>query len=130
MKESGGFAAARKAKICCTGNLCSKYSMNFVACLSECVPRTKISFPLVAHECVFDTKDVSEMEICHKRLLCYYYATTIYQMHGKGNRITLPACVVQAAREKCPKIYIDNSDNGGNVRECFMVALIFTSYVL
>jgi hypothetical protein len=22
MKESGGFAAARKAKICCTGNYC------------------------------------------------------------------------------------------------------------
>ena len=113
MKESGGFAAARKAKICCTGNLCSKYSMNFVACLSECVPLDQISFPLVAHECGFDTKDVSEMENCHKRLL----ATTIYQMHGKGNRITLPACVVQAVREKYPKIYIDHSDNGGKTDE-------------
>ena len=80
--------------------------MNFAACLSECVPTPdQISPPLVACECV----------------LCYYYY---------AQQQALPACVVQAAREKCPKIYIDNSDNGGNVRECFMVALIFTSYVL
>jgi hypothetical protein len=38
-------------------------------------------------------------------------------MHGKGNRITLPACVVQAVREKYPKIYIDHSDNGGETDE-------------
>ena len=29
MKESGGFAAAGAAKICCMGSLCSKYSMPF-----------------------------------------------------------------------------------------------------
>jgi hypothetical protein len=87
MKESGGFAGQGQQKY-----VAWEACVRSIQCLSvsECVPPDQISLPLVACECVFVTKDVSEMKNHHERFLCYYYyATTIYQKHGKGNRITL-----------------------------------------
>ena len=36
-------------------------------------------------------------------LLFYWYATNIYQYHGKGNRIILPLCLKSAIRARFPE---------------------------
>lgn len=89
---------------CCNGQLCSQHGVEFVVCLTECVPTVQsVSLALIARECVFVTKKLSEMTPSDKRfLLYYYYATTIYQFHGKGNRVELPECLKNAVRTLYP----------------------------
>mmetsp|Transcript_1260 Transcript_1260/g.2682 ORF Transcript_1260/g.2682 Transcript_1260/m.2682 type:complete len:166 (+) Transcript_1260:276-773(+) len=87
----------------CDGELCSKHGVEFVACLTECVPVESISLPLVARECVFATRNLEDMTPSDRRfLLYYYYATTIYQFHGKGNRVELPECLKRTVRALHP----------------------------
>lgn len=70
----------------CNGEQCSKHGVEFVMCLTKCVPVETVSLALVARDCVFATRALNEMSPSDKRfLLYYYYATTIYQFHGKGN---------------------------------------------
>ena len=87
----------------CNGDLCSKHGVEFVTCLTECVPVESISLPLVARECVFATRKLEDMTSSEKIfLLYYYYATTIYQFYGKGNQVELPECVKRAVRALHP----------------------------
>ena len=87
----------------CHGEWCSQHGVEFVTCLTVCVPVNSVSIPLVARECVFATQKFSNMIARDKRfLLYYYYATTIYQFHGKGNRVELPECLKRAVRELHP----------------------------
>ena len=87
----------------CTGNLCSTNGLHFVVCLSKCVPIEKVCLEKVASECVFVDRDLKDMEMRHKRFLVYYYyATSVYQFRGRGNRVELPKCIVSAVREKYP----------------------------
>ncbi|KAL7524915.1 hypothetical protein ACHAXR_001740 [Thalassiosira sp. AJA248-18] len=58
---------------------------------------------MVARECVFANKDVELMSPSEKRFLLYYYfATTVYQFRGKGNRVELPECLKEAVRALYP----------------------------
>ena len=58
---------------------------------------------MVARECVYANKDVGVMSQSEKRFLVYYYyATTVYQFRGKGNRVELPDCLKQAVRALYP----------------------------
>ena len=67
-----------------------------------------ISLDLIARDCVFATRVVSEMSNSDKRfLLYYYYATTVYQFHGKGNRVELPECLKTAVQTMYPPENID-----------------------
>ena len=67
-----------------------------------------ISLELIARDCVFATREVGEMSNSDKRfLLYYYYATTVYQFHGKGNRVELPECLKTAVRALYPPEDID-----------------------
>ncbi|KAL7527143.1 hypothetical protein ACHAXR_001827 [Thalassiosira sp. AJA248-18] len=87
----------------CQGELCSQHGVEFVVCLTECVPVESVSLPMVARECVFANKDVEMMSQSEKRFLLYYYfATTVYQFRGKGNRVELPECLKLAVRALYP----------------------------
>lgn len=87
----------------CSGQLCSKHGLNFSVCLAKCVPIEGISLARVAKECVFVTKEFKDMTNKNKRfLLYYYYATSVYQFHGAGNRIELPECIVSRVRQAYP----------------------------
>ncbi|KAL7545350.1 hypothetical protein ACHAWF_015516 [Thalassiosira exigua] len=87
----------------CNGELCSQHGVEFITCLTRCIPVQSVSLPSVARECVFVTKKHADMTPRDKRfLLYYYYATTIYQFHGKGNRVELPECLKRAVREHHP----------------------------
>ena len=96
--------AAKPAPGCnCGGKLCSKYGLSFIVCLTECIPVESISLELVIRDCVFATKTLEEMTNSDKRfLLYYYYATSVYQFHGKGNRVELPNCLIAAVRALYP----------------------------
>ena len=81
----------------------------------ECVLKT---FPLnrLELEELFESNhyvtksSVSSLTAGNKRFLHYYwYATNIFLYHGKGNRVELPHCVVDAIREKYP-------EKGGNYK--------------
>lgn len=96
----------------CTGNLCSMHGVDFVVCLTECQPVHKVSLPLVARGCVFATREIGEMSQSDKRfLLYYYYATTVYQFHGKGNRVQLPECLKKAVRDLYPDEELEFNNN-------------------
>jgi len=87
----------------CTGDLCSKHGIAFAVCLARSVPIKNVSIAKVAKECVFVDRELKDMANNHKCfLLYYYYATSVYQFHGKGNRVELPDCIVSAVRRAYP----------------------------
>ena len=87
----------------CGGRFCSNHGIDFIACICKCVPLESISKERVARECVFATKDYKDMNNKNKRFLLYYfYATSVYQFHGKGNRVVLPHCLVSSIRKANP----------------------------
>ena len=87
----------------CTGNLCSKNGVEFLTCLATFVPVKFISLELVARECVFATKELSDMLPNKEKNVCYYFhSITIYQFRGKVNRVELPECVKLAVRKLYP----------------------------
>lgn len=87
----------------CDGNMCSNYGVEFACCITTCIPVSSISLALVANNCVFATKEVSNMSQSEKRfLLYYYYATTVYQFRGAGNRVDLPQCLKESVRAAYP----------------------------
>ncbi|KAL7547930.1 hypothetical protein ACHAWF_011205 [Thalassiosira exigua] len=89
----------------CSGELCSKYGVEFVTCLTECIPVQEVSLSLVARECFFATRSLEMMTPRDKRFLFYYYyATTVYQFHGRGNRVELPECLKMAVRQLYPDV--------------------------
>ena len=93
----------------CNGELCSKEGVEFVVCITKCIRPESISLPMVARDCVFATREVRDMSPNDKRfLLYYYYATTVYQFHGAGNRVVLPDCLKGAVRELYPKPNFQN----------------------
>ena len=95
--------AATVSNCKCTGNLCSQHGIDFVVCLTKCVPISGLSLEKIARECVFVNKELKDMKNNNKRfLLYYYYATSVYQFHGRGNRVVLPECLVTAIRNEYP----------------------------
>ena len=106
-------AATEEEQNCdCTGNLCSIHGTEFVVCLTQCVPVSEASLPLVARGCVFATREFEDMSQSDKRFLLYYhYATTVYQFHGKDNRIQLPECLKKAIRDSYPDEQLESSIN-------------------
>ena len=101
---SGKATGVDSAGVCdCGERLCSKHGIYFSVCLSKCVPVENMSLAKVAWECLFVTKEPKEMLPNHFRFLCYYYyVTSAYQFHEKGNRVDLPDCIVAAIFEKYP----------------------------
>ncbi len=83
--------------------MCSKHSAKFVICITKYVPLDSISLDMVSWDYTFDDKDIKNMIPSDKRfLLYYYYATTVYQFHGSGNRVELPECLKTVIRSKYP----------------------------
>ena len=103
-QNAKGVSREEGADACdCRGQLCSKHGVSFAVCVSKCVPVEKLSLTRVARECVFVDRELKNMEPNHLRFLCYwYYATSVYQFHGKGNRVVLPDCIINAIRKKYP----------------------------
>ena len=89
----------------CGGEQCSKYGVSFENCIVTCIPIDDVALQIVADECVFARKDnIEEMEPKEKRFLFYYYyATSVYQFHGSGNRVDLPKCLLTAIRNAFPE---------------------------
>ena len=87
----------------CYGNTCSKHDVEFVACLTKCIPLENVSLERIARECVFFDREPKYMENRHKLFLCYYYyATSMHQFHGRENRVELPECLVSTITNGCP----------------------------
>ena len=88
---------------CVCDGQCLKHNVSFVVCIMQCIPVQSISLSMVARECVFATNNVEEMTQNKQQLLVYYYyGTTIYQFHGKGNRVELPEYLKMAVRALYP----------------------------
>ena len=88
----------------CSGKVCSNHGIQFVVCVTECIPVADVSLTAVAKECVFATKPVPDMNPKEKRFLLYYwYATSVYQFRGKGNQVNLPNCLVWAIHALYPE---------------------------
>jgi hypothetical protein len=88
----------------CNGQVCSNHGIQFVVCVTECIPVADVSLTAVAKECVFATKPVPDMNPKEKRFLLYYwYATSVYQFRGKGNQVNLPNCLVWAIHALYPE---------------------------
>jgi hypothetical protein len=86
-----------------SGEVCSNYGIQFVVCVTECIPVTDVSLLAAAKECVFATKPVRDMTLKEKIFLLYYwYATSVYQFRGKGNRVNLPNFLVWVIRALYP----------------------------
>jgi len=101
-------ATLQASKPICNGCLCSKHGVAFDLCLSKIIPPETVPLPIVARDCVFANMEVEDMSNSNKRfLLYYYYATTVYQFHGAGNRIDLPECVIYAVRDLYKRDNID-----------------------
>ncbi|EJK66323.1 hypothetical protein THAOC_12765 [Thalassiosira oceanica] len=116
----------RTIPVCqCDGTHCSKHGVHFIQCVTKCMPVSSVSLELVARDCCYATKAVAEMTNSEKRfLLYYYYATSVYQFCGKGNRVQLPECLIAAVRGLYPpeknskfslkevekSVYISNGD--------------------
>lgn len=67
------------------------------------MPVNTLSLENIASECVFVSKEVKDMTPSNKLfILYYYYATSVYQFHGKGNRVELPKCIVPEIRRVYP----------------------------
>ena len=99
----GDKASTNKNDCKCNGNLCSKHDIDFAVCLATCIPLADISLERIARECVFVDRELKDMENRHKRFLYYYYyATSVYQFHGRGNRVELPDCIVSVIRNAYP----------------------------
>ena len=89
----------------CNGGECSKHGVVFVTCITECIPVGRVPLAFVARECVFATRKIDEMTPSDKRfLIYYYYTTTVYQFHGRGNRVELPECIKRAVRSLHPNV--------------------------
>ena len=111
MLPTTGTDPSEKEQPCCDGSRCSKHGVSFDLCLCQLIPPDAVPLPIVARECVFTTMEVKDMQPNHKRfLLYYYYATTIYQFHGAGNRVELPECVIYAVRKLFPSEVVDMTD--------------------
>jgi len=92
----------------CNGSLCSKHGVEFITCITKCIPIRSVSLELTARDCIFVSKTVDEMSRSEKRFLVYYYfATTIYQFRGRGNRVELPECLLKAVRASYPSIELE-----------------------
>ena len=88
-EESGGACG-------CGGRLCSIHGVSLAVCLSDSVPVKNVSLERVARECVFVNREMNKMAPNQRRFLCYwYYATSVYQFHGKGNCTESPDCIVK-----------------------------------
>ena len=97
----------------CTGRGCSIHNVQFAVCVRKCVPIKGVSLETVARECVFVDKEFKDMTPKNKRfLLYYYYATSVYQFHGKGNRVELPNCIVSEIKKAHPD-EVDQEEVGG-----------------
>ncbi len=108
MKKQPTDTTQLTSKPTCTGNLCTKCGVSFNVCLTELIPPSSISLELVARDCVFVTMEVDDMPDNYKRfLLYYYYATSVYQFHGSGNRIDLPLCLIWAIHKRFPVESVD-----------------------
>ena len=56
-----------------------------------CIPVKDMSLSLVARECTFATKELSDVLPNDKIFLCYYHhAIAMCQFRGKGNHVELP----------------------------------------
>jgi hypothetical protein len=85
----GKDAEANIPVIKCNGKVCSNHGIQFVACVTECIPVTDVFLTAVAKECVFTTKPVPDMTPKEKRFLLYYwYATSVYNLEGGATKST------------------------------------------
>lgn len=90
--------------VCASDNrLCSKYGTSFKRCVCNTIPVNEIELEDVSEDCYFVTKIVAKMQHNEKRCLLYWwYATNVYQIVGKGNRVKLPDCLIHAIRSRFP----------------------------
>jgi len=86
--------------------LCSLYGVGFDKCICQSIRPEDLSENIqeIAEDCHFVTKDVASFTNSDKRfVLCWYYATNVYCICGKGKRKPLPACLVRAIRNLHPE---------------------------
>jgi hypothetical protein len=90
---------------CCTAEnrICSKYMLEFAVCICEAHPVAELVLHEIAKDCCFVSESVCGMTNREKRFLIYWwYATNVYMVTGKHNRVELPRCLVNEIRRLYP----------------------------
>ncbi|KAL7541262.1 hypothetical protein ACHAWF_006895, partial [Thalassiosira exigua] len=84
--------------------LCSIHGVSMIKCICDTNPVASLDLQTVKEDCYFATKEIEDMTNSHKRCMIYWwYATNIYSICGKGRRLMLPDCLVQAVRNEYPE---------------------------
>jgi hypothetical protein len=87
----------------CRGRLCSQCGITFLRCITQCHPLENVDLEAAAMENPFADRPVDGMDNPDKRFVLYYwYATNIYSIFGKQNRVKLPPCLIWAIRNLHP----------------------------
>ena len=86
-----------------SNRICSRYGVGFTQCICKVVPPTELDLQSISRSCIFVSKDTTDMNNSDKRFVLYYwYATNIYHVSGRHNRIELPECLIGAIRKLFP----------------------------
>lgn len=88
----------------CNGYFCSINGVTFLKCISELKDPKSIELGTIARDNPFVDIEVEKMKNSEKRFILYYwYATNIYKVSGKSNRLELPDCLTTAIRNLYPE---------------------------
>jgi hypothetical protein len=88
---------------CLDGARCSIHGIQFGVCICKSYPVDNLVLSEIAKTCHFVTMPIAEMPNNFKRNMIYWwYATNIYLVCGKHNRVALPDCLVWEVRRCYP----------------------------
>mmetsp|Transcript_23914 Transcript_23914/g.39424 ORF Transcript_23914/g.39424 Transcript_23914/m.39424 type:complete len:372 (-) Transcript_23914:79-1194(-) len=84
--------------------LCSIHGVEMIGCICELHPVKRLNLQTLKEDCYFAKDEVKDMTNSQKRCMIYWwYATNIYSICGKRNRLQLPDCLVNAVRTAYPE---------------------------
>ena len=79
--------------------LCSINGIQMIVCICKSQPVHRLNLNTIREDCYFATEEVDKMTNSQKRCMVYWwYATNVYSICGKGKRMMLPDCLVNAVR--------------------------------
>ena len=84
--------------------LCSVHGVEMIGCICELHPVSRLNLQTLKEDCYFAKDELNDMTNSQKRCMIYWwYATNIYSICGKKNRMQLPDCLVNAVRKAYPE---------------------------
>jgi len=79
------------------------YGIHFLNCVCDAIPVEKLDLGAIHQDCYFSTTELTHMPNNQKRnMICWWYATNIYNIAGRGNIDKLPLCLEYLVRQLYP----------------------------